>query len=42
MAIPHKSAAYPNLAAVVDLPRPSPEQAAPAHEGRRQRRRRSA
>jgi uncharacterized 2Fe-2S/4Fe-4S cluster protein (DUF4445 family) len=39
MAIPHKSAPYPNLAEVVELPRPAPEQQ-PADEGRRQRRRR--
>jgi uncharacterized 2Fe-2S/4Fe-4S cluster protein (DUF4445 family) len=42
MAIPHKSAPYPHLAQVIDLPHPAPEQAAPAHEGRRPRRRRSA
>jgi uncharacterized 2Fe-2S/4Fe-4S cluster protein (DUF4445 family) len=42
MAIPHKSAPYPNLAQAVNLPCPSPEEARPADEGRRQRRRRSA
>jgi uncharacterized 2Fe-2S/4Fe-4S cluster protein (DUF4445 family) len=42
MAIPHKSAPYPNLAAVVDLPHPGPEQADTPNEGRRQRHRRSA
>jgi len=42
MAIPHKSVPYPNLAQVVDLPRPAPEHAGSADGGRRQRRRRSA
>jgi uncharacterized 2Fe-2S/4Fe-4S cluster protein (DUF4445 family) len=42
MAIPHSREPYPNLAQVVDLPRPSPDQEAPADQGRRPRRRRSA
>ena len=41
MAIPHKSAPYPHLAEVVDLPRSAPAQSGIADEGRRQRRRRS-
>jgi uncharacterized 2Fe-2S/4Fe-4S cluster protein (DUF4445 family) len=40
MAIPHKTAPYPNLAAVVDLPAPAPaDPDLPAEGGRRRRRR---
>ena len=41
MAIPHASAPYPNLAAIVALPPPGPAHAAPASD-RPQRRRRRA
>jgi uncharacterized 2Fe-2S/4Fe-4S cluster protein (DUF4445 family) len=40
MAIPHKTAPYPNLAAVVDLPEPAPADAEPAGDAGRRRRRR--
>jgi uncharacterized 2Fe-2S/4Fe-4S cluster protein (DUF4445 family) len=42
MAIPHKSAPYPHLTKVVDLPRPAPEDAGATDDGRRPRCRRSA
>jgi hypothetical protein len=40
MALPHKSAPYPNLAAVLDLPLPTP--AEPGLPGDQRRRRRRA
>jgi uncharacterized 2Fe-2S/4Fe-4S cluster protein (DUF4445 family) len=41
MALPHKSAPYPNLAAVVDLPTPPETDPALAGDGQRRRRRRA-
>jgi len=45
MAIPHKTAAYPCLANVIQLPRPrpsGPDERPPAEDGHRRRRRRAA
>ncbi len=41
MAIPHKTAPYPNLAAVVDLPAPAPAGPDRPADGARRRRRRA-
>jgi uncharacterized 2Fe-2S/4Fe-4S cluster protein (DUF4445 family) len=41
MALPHRSAPYPNLAAAVDLPRPAAGDPTPPGDGQRRRRRRA-